>query len=168
MTPIMMRENNNFRLENICLNIICEDPRWKIEDFNFEDLCKYTLNVLEFKPSVEINLLLTNNEKIQFLNKTFRHKNKPTDVLSFPLMDQDEILKVWHQKRTHAIIGDIALGLEYILEEATNFHHHVLHLFTHGLLHLFGYDHMTSEEAKEMEDVEIKILHHLNIPNPYI
>jgi len=89
----------------------------------------------------------------QYLNKTFRHKDKPTNVLSFPETN------------------DLALCHPVIQEEALSQNkpiaHHYTHLIIHGVLHLLGYNHEIETEAAEMENLEIELLKMLNIPNPY-
>ncbi len=106
----------------------------------------------------EISLVLANDQKVQSLNHEFRHKNKPTNVLSFPSDEADEL-------------GDIILAHETIVREAEekgiSLLHHTLHLIVHGFLHLLGYVHEEENEALHMEAVEIKILKTLNISNPY-
>ncbi len=105
------------------------------------------------------SLLLTDNAHMRSLNSQFRHKNKPTNVLSFP------------GDQAHNLLGDIALGYETCAREARDqkivFEHHIKHLIIHGLLHLLGYDHIEISDAKEMEMLEVKILATLDIDNPY-
>ncbi len=113
----------------------------------------------------EITLRITHNEEIQQLNRDFRGKDQPTNVLSFPFevpdFLQDEI----------ATLGDIIIAMPVIEAEATAqkkpLINHFKHMLIHGTLHLLGFDHIEEEEAKEMESLEIKILAKLNIPNPY-
>lgn len=106
----------------------------------------------------EVSVVLTDDKEVQNLNKTFRHKDKPTNVLSFPSDEKGEL-------------GDIILGYETIVQEAQmsgiSLLHHTLHLIIHGFLHLLGYDHENESEAKDMETLEIQILNALNIQNPY-
>jgi probable rRNA maturation factor len=98
------------------------------------------------------------------LNKVYRKKNAPTNVLSFPngLQRFDE---------TPIFLGDIAIGYSVTLEESIEanlpFLNHMQHLLVHGCLHLLGFDHEETDEAEEMERVEIKILRDLNIDDPY-
>ena len=72
---------------------------------------------------------------------------------------------------TDGQLGDLAFGYEIIAQEAASLDipldHHIRHLLIHGLLHLYGFDHVDDEEAQEMEALEIKALAHLQIPNPY-
>ena len=106
----------------------------------------------------EVSVVLTTDEEVHALNKTFRHQDKATNVLSFPSDEKAEL-------------GDIILAYETVLKEAQELGisalHHTLHLIVHGFLHLLGYDHETEHEAEEMESLEIKILQTLNIENPY-
>lgn len=110
-----------------------------------------------------IVILLTNDNAVHALNKTWRGKDSPTNVLSFPT---DETDPTYTQS-----LGDIALAHETIVQEAQEQnkppHHHVLHLVVHGVLHLQGFDHMTDAEALGMETLERLILAKLDVPDPY-
>ncbi len=105
----------------------------------------------------ELSIVLTDDAHIQALNRDYRNKDKPTNVLSFP---QDGLL-----------LGDIILALETVQREATDkgvsFGDHAAHLLIHGYLHLLGYDHQNDKDALQMEALEIKALASLNIDNPY-
>ncbi|MEZ5813389.1 MAG: rRNA maturation RNase YbeY [Alphaproteobacteria bacterium] len=106
----------------------------------------------------ELSLVLADNDFVQKLNKEWRGKDKPTNVLSFP---QDE----------PSMLGDIILAYETVAEEAEaqgkRFEDHMIHLIAHGLLHLLGHDHEEDHEAEIMESLEIEILAAMNIKNPY-
>ena len=99
------------------------------------------------------------------LNKQFRNINKPTNVLSFPSLNNST------SNFKEVFLGDIIFSIETILSEAKinniSIIDHLIHLFIHGLLHLLGYDHKTEDEARDMENLEITILEQLSIPNPY-
>lgn len=105
----------------------------------------------------ELSLVLSNDAQVQILNRDYRNKDKPTNVLSFP--------------QTGLLLGDIVLARETILREAEakkiTFEAHVTHLIIHGWLHLQGFDHQTEETATEMEAIEIAALATLGIDNPY-
>ena len=107
---------------------------------------------------LEVSVVLADDKEVQTLNKTFRHKDKPTNVLSFPSDEKEEL-------------GDIILAFETIMREAIDAEisplHHTIHLIVHGFLHLLGYDHENENEAHHMESMEIQILKALNISNPY-
>lgn len=100
-----------------------------------------------------ISLALVNDEKIKELNKKFRNKDEATDVLSFP-MDEE----IW---------GDIIISTEKIIEQAKEYGHsrqrELAYLYTHGILHLLGYDHKTSSEKKQMRAKEEKILEEVGL-----
>ena len=112
----------------------------------------------EFDAMEEVAILLTSNDHVQQLNMDFRTKDKPTNVLSFP-DDSDDRL------------GDIAIAYKTVEQEALEANiplsHHLSHLVIHGFLHLLGYDHIDQSEAEQMEALEIDLLAHLNIQNPY-
>lgn len=107
----------------------------------------------------EVAILLTDDAHMRALNKQFRRRDAPTNVLSFAGIAD------------HGQLGDIALGFETCAREATQKNialpHHTAHLIVHGLLHLIGYDHMQDEDANKMEALEVTILAKLGINNPY-
>lgn len=111
----------------------------------------------------EISVLLSDDAEIRTLNKTWRGKDKPTNVLSFPLGD--------HAGGGDAPLGDIVLAYETVSREAAerglDLGHHAAHLVVHGMLHILGYDHGNDEDADHMEGLEVRILATLGIPNPY-
>ena len=107
----------------------------------------------------ELSLAFVNDSDIQQLNRDYRHKDKPTNVLSFP------------DDGPAPLLGDIVLAFETVTREAVeksvSLAHHVTHLIIHGFLHLQGYDHETDDAAADMEALEIAALAALNIDNPY-
>lgn len=113
--------------------------------------------------TTEISIVLADNAFIQNLNKTYRGKDKPTNVLSFP-QDPGSDDKVSN-------LGDVVLAYETVKKEAAgqkkSFENHVTHLLVHGILHLLAYDHEDDTEAEEMESLEIRVLESLGIKNPY-
>ncbi|PCI00965.1 MAG: rRNA maturation RNase YbeY [Alphaproteobacteria bacterium] len=113
---------------------------------------------------LSVTFTLMNDPEIQTLNKNFRQKDKPTNVLSFPDGEPDD------NGRLH--LGDIAIAFETLTRESKeqdiSFKNHLSHLIVHGLLHLYGYDHEDDSEADEMESLEIEILKDMGIKNPYI
>lgn len=145
------------------IDITTEDPRWDKAFDNFEMLCRHTVEccasyISTFPHDAEISIVLCDDEKIQKLNAEWREKDKATNVLSFPQDDPHHL-------------GDIILSFDTIRRESDTddkiFAHHVRHLLVHGLLHLLGYDHETSAEAEEMENLERLILAKMDIPDPY-
>jgi len=110
-----------------------------------------------------INLKLVDNKEITELNKIYRNKNKPTNVLSFT---NDDISK----SRTNDL-GDIAISFEFVEQESKEqnkkFDDHVIHMFIHGIYHILGFDHENDSMADVMEEKEILLLEKLQIQNPY-
>jgi probable rRNA maturation factor len=113
------------------------------------------------------SLRLTSAAEIQQLNKDYRHKDKATNVLSFPM----ELPKDIDIGMPENILGDIALCVSVINDEAKqqskSINSHWAHMVVHGMLHLQGYDHVDETEAAEMEQLEINILNKLSFPDPY-
>ena len=112
----------------------------------------------------ELSLVLTDDARIRVLNRDWRGFDKPTNVLSFPAADADD-------DDPGPLLGDVIVAHETMAREAAaegkSFDDHVAHLLVHGLLHLFGFDHETDEEAEEMEALETEILAGLGIADPY-
>lgn len=120
---------------------------------------------------LETSLLFTSNEEVHALNKEWRERDKPTNVLSFPMMERSELLALAPDGPPE-MLGDLALAHETCVREAAekgiSADHHTAHLIVHGLLHLAGYDHETSDDdAEKMEALEVQILAKLGIPDPY-
>ncbi len=112
----------------------------------------------------KITLRIVDKAESQELNKSFRKKDKPTNVLSFPPNDIPGF--------KNDSLGDLALCAAIIAEEATEqekeLEAHWAHMTVHGFLHLLGYDHIEDDEAKTMEELEIEILKNLGYSNPYL
>ena len=128
---------------------------------------------LGFENKFSISILFTGDKKINQLNKKFRKINSPTNVLSFPSMPININNNIFldFDSNFSIFLGDIVISSDTLIKEANNEkkieEDHLIHLFIHGVLHLLGYDHETSYDAKIMETLEIKILKCLNINNPY-
>lgn len=122
-------------------------------------------------PRLSASLLLSGDAEVQALNREWCGKDKPTNVLSFPMLDRAELLALAPDGPPE-LLGDIALALETCAGEAVaegvSLEHRAAHLIVHGLLHLAGYDHETSAgEAEAMEALETKALALLGIADPY-
>ncbi len=117
---------------------------------------------------LELCMVLANDALVQVLNKEYRAKDKPTNVLTFATLDDEDMPDMGGMLS----LGDVILALETIQREATEqnkpFAEHLTHLCVHGTLHLLGYDHMDEDEATVMETLEIRILSQLGIQNPYL
>lgn len=122
-------------------------------------------------PRLITSLLFTSDGEVHVLNREWRGKDKPTNVLSFPMLERDDLLAL-SADGPPEMLGDIALAWETCTREAAekaiSVEHHATHLIIHALLHLAGHDHETSPaDARAMEELEIKTLAHLGIADPY-
>jgi len=122
------------------------------------------------KRPVEISVLMTGDEKVRELNAEYRQKDRPTNVLSFPMSDAEE-LRDTNVTGPELLLGDIILARGVCEAEAAEkgvtVEDHATHLIVHGTLHLLGYDHDGDDEASDMEAREIRALERLGIANPY-
>lgn len=147
---------------SIVLDLRIEDAGWSNEMEDAEAVCQRALDAAFALVAIEgeVALLLTDDDEMHTLNRDWRGKDKPTDVLSFPADEMDA-----------PFLGDIAVGLGVSRGDAATrgikLTDHLSHLVIHGYLHLLGYDHMNEEEAREMEALEIKALAGLGIGDPY-
>ena len=117
------------------------------------------------------SLLFTSDAEVHGLNREWRDRDKPTNVLSFPMLGREELLDL-PADGPPELLGDIALAFETCQREAADkgipLEHHAAHLIVHGLLHLAGHDHeIGDEEAEAMEALETKALARLDIADPY-
>jgi probable rRNA maturation factor len=116
----------------------------------------------------EVALALSSDDAVRVLNRTYRGYDRPTNVLSFPAPPTEPLSR---DAGAASFIGDIVLAAETVRREASArgvpLRHHFAHLLAHGILHLFGYDHLDDVPALEMETLETKVLHRLGIPDPY-
>ena len=111
--------------------------------------------------NITFTILLTNSINMKKLNKKFRNKNKPTDVLSFPFYSSNN-LKIIKQKKLY--IGDVAVSYEIINSRSKkkNFLLEFDKAWVHGLLHLIGYNHIKNKDYSKMNKIEKKILNSIN------
>lgn len=122
-------------------------------------------------PRLSASLLFTSDAEIRELNRDWRRRDKPTNVLSFPMLEREALLALPAEGRPE-LLGDIALAHETCAREAAErgiaLEHHAAHLIVHGLLHLAGYDHeISTTEAEAMEALETKALAICGIADPY-
>jgi probable rRNA maturation factor len=143
----------------INVDVISESNLWskKIKKKNifFNTLVSYFPKKFRFiKKKVSLTILLSNNRNIKRLNKKFRNKNKPTDILSFPLEKKFNLKK-------NPYLGDIVISYEFMNKPKTlknlEFKNKVTKIFIHGFLHLLGYDHHKIKDFKKMIKEEEKI-----------
>ena len=119
---------------------------------------------------IEISVRLTGDEEVRALNAQWRAKDEPTNVLSFPLAEHDELQQA-NVSGPEILLGDIVLARGVCAAEAAEksvtIEQHATHLLVHGTLHLLGYDHHRDEEAADMEAREVRALARLGIADPY-
>jgi len=122
-------------------------------------------------PLVEVAVRLTDDAEVQALNRDFRGKDRPTNVLSFPQVQADLLDTLSNSDDGEILLGDIVLARETCVREAAGkavpIADHATHLIVHGTLHLVGYDHLDDPAADAMEALEVKALASLGIANPY-
>ncbi len=111
----------------------------------------FALEYEDFERSAEVSVTFTDNEGIREINREQRDIDAPTDVLSFPIMSDDDRAADTDRSNGAALLGDIVLNLERARAQAAEYGHsytrEVAFLTVHSVLHLLGYDHLTSEEA---------------------
>ena len=119
---------------------------------------------------IELSVRLTTDREVQALNAQWRGKDKPTNVLSFPQMEPDQLGSV-EDDGPELMLGDLVLAHGTCAREADEkaipLHDHASHLVVHGTLHLLGYDHGDDRQAEDMEDREVRALARLGIADPY-
>ena len=143
----------------INIDVFSEDDRWsqklRKKFFFFNSIAGFFPKKHRFiKRKVSLTILLSNNKNIRKLNKKFRNKNKPTDVLSFPFKKKIDVKKIIY-------LGDIVISYEFMNKPKTlgnlEFKKKVIETFIHGFLHLLGYDHFRLKDFKKMSFEEEKI-----------
>ena len=128
---------------------------------NEEEIREYVQKVLEkeyeSEAPVYMSLLFTGNDEIQVINREYRDKDQPTDVISFAYHETEDF-----DIGPYDTLGDIVVSLERVVEQAKEYNHsdkrELFYVLTHGILHLLGYDHIEEEDKKEMRAKEEEIL----------
>lgn len=142
-----------------------------------KDVIEMAMDYEQCPYEAEVNVLLTDNSGIHEINKECRNIDAPTDVLSFPMLEYDSPsdfsflenggTDYFNPETGELILGDIVLSVDKIKEQAYNYGHaekrELAFLVAHSMLHLFGYDHMTDDDASVMEEKQNDILNKLNI-----
>ena len=144
------------------LEITVKDSRWKKNLPHYRAFCRKAINsVIDLKNNT-VSVVLADDTFVHALNLEYRHIDRPTNVLSFPMPFVDIPMRP---------MGDIVLSLDTLEKECMEQHktlqEHLAHLLIHGALHLSGYDHITDEQAHEMESLEIETMEKLGFENPY-
>jgi probable rRNA maturation factor len=129
-----------------------------IDISTIEDYAKVViLDEYESEKDIYVSLLLADNATIQTVNRDYRGKDKPTDVISFAYLEVEEVIDAPVET-----LGDIVISLERVEEQAKEYGHsfqrELFYVLTHGILHLLGYDHIQEEDKKIMRAKEEEIL----------
>jgi probable rRNA maturation factor len=141
-----------------------------------EQVIEAALDYVGCPYETQVNLLLTMNEQIHEMNRQFREIDRPTDVLSFPMVDYEEPAQFdfledrddcFDPESGELILGDIVISKEKVVEQAEEYGHSLLReyafLIAHSMLHLTGYDHIEESDRVEMEEKQKEIMQILNI-----
>lgn len=142
-----------------------------------EEVINFTIEHEDFPYESEVNLTLMDNEGIREINREYRNIDAPTDVLSFPMLSyetagdfsglEDDYDDNFNPDTGEIMLGDILISVERVKEQAKEYGHsekrEYAFLIVHSMLHLFGYDHMTPEEAAQMEAKQSEILNAMHI-----
>ena len=147
------------------IDIQVRDKRYYRHKLKLKTFCRQIIQSawLDDEPS-EISLVLADDDFVHILNRDYRGKDKPTNVLSFENADKPPQGQPW-------LAGDIIIAYQTVLKEAKEqdktFCAHLAHLLIHGTLHLQGYDHLNARQAKKMESLETNIMKNLGYQDPY-
>ena len=142
----------------IKVDVVIDNNKWKKKikraNFFFNKILRFFPKKYKFeKKKILFSLSLSDNQKIQKLNKKFRKKNKPTDVLSFPYNDK--------VGKNEFYLGDIIISYNYMNQPKNisnlNFKNKVVKIFIHGFLHLLGFDHKKNSDFNKMQREENKL-----------
>jgi len=139
------------------------------EEKVINDVVKKVLELEKIVHELSVYITLTNNDEIHVINKEYRDVDRPTDVLSFPMYERDEIDLLREEKKddVEEILGDIIISIPKVIEQANEYGHsyerELAYLTTHGMLHLLGYDHMIDDEKAIMREHEERVLEALGI-----
>lgn len=150
--------------DGLDVDILVKEPAWEQVLEEQEPLTMSAIGAALSQLSApkigELSVALINDAEMQDLNKAYRGKDRPTNVLSFP------------DEGPAPLLGDIVVALETVQREAKeksiSLSDHFVHMIIHGFLHLQGYDHIDPDEAEHMERLEIAALASMEIDNPYV
>ncbi len=128
-------------------------------------------SLAEARFTVSVSVHFGSDDEVQALNRDYRHKDKPTNVLSFPMLEPDMFDALANTDDGEVLLGDIMLAYQTCAREAEEkgiaLTAHATHLVAHGMLHLLGHDHIEEADAEIMEALEVKALANLGLDNPY-
>lgn len=163
------------------MSIYIENETDITPDFDYEEIIRkvisYSSDFIHCPYETEVNVVITDNDGIHQINKEYRNIDRPTDVLSFPMIEyekpgdfsaiEEENEDLFNPETGELVLGDIMISIEKMREQAMEYGHSELRelafLVAHSMLHLFGYDHMEENERKSMEEAQRNILDDLKI-----
>ena len=162
------------------MTLIFEHESGQVLGFDEKEIAKKVIDAavdyIECPYESQVNIVLTGNEQIKEVNREFRKIDKETDVLSFPAIDfekpgdfsiVDDDDEYFDMESGELMLGDMMISVDRVFSQAEEYGHSVKReyafLIAHSMLHLFGFDHMTKEEAQEMEKMQKEILDELGI-----
>ena len=146
-----------------------------------KDVAEHACDFVKCPYETEVNVLLTDNEGIREINKDNRNIDKPTDVLSFPMLDYNEpadfslaeenTYDYFDSESGNLMLGDIVISIDKVYSQAEEYGHspkrEIAFLTAHSMLHLFGYDHMEDDERERMEHLQERILNEKGYTRDY-
>ncbi|MCK5336881.1 MAG: rRNA maturation RNase YbeY [Gammaproteobacteria bacterium] len=149
------------------LDLVIQNQQEECEIPSQELMQKWAEQALMDDNDVQVTLRIVTAEESRQLNNDYRGKDKPTNVLSFPMEMPEELIK----EMEVSLLGDLVICAQVVAQESLqqkkNEDAHWAHMLVHGMLHLQGYDHIEDAEAELMEQQEIKILNQLGFDDPY-
>ena len=149
------------------LDFLSKYPEYESYEQEFLSIMDIAFKELGIKCDPIVSVSLVDNRYIHRINKKYRHIDRPTDVISFAFLDDGNLYDDVLYKSGMVALGDIYISVEKANEQAVEYGHSIkrelLFLFTHGLLHLLGYDHMNEEDEKEMFSLQDVILDHKGV-----
>ncbi len=164
-------------MRHIEIEISIQDPIWE-KLGNIEAIVKLSaekaLSSAQYPKEIrdhdlELSLVLANDDLLHVLNREYREKDSPTNVLTFASIDSEDYEQ--EAMMSPYNLGDVLLSYDTIVKECQEqgkfLMDHIKHLTVHGVLHLLGYDHTNDDDATNMETLEIRILEQLDVQNPY-
>jgi probable rRNA maturation factor len=166
-SPSPARPRKRGAEKQVQIDVIVRSSRWRKRPTAKTIVKKAVLAAADAvsTPRAELAIVLSDDSGIRTLNRDWRGKNAPTNVLSFPAA------RAGKGQSASPYIGDVIIAYQTVAREAVAegkpFNHHLAHLAVHGFLHLLGYDHENDRDAQKMERLERKILKRLAVPDPY-
>ena len=147
------------------IEIQVQDKRFYFRKWRLKSFClRIIQSAWKEKESAEVSLVLADDDFVHVLNRDYRGKDCPTNVLSFENAEKPPKGQTW-------LAGDIVVAYQTVAREAAaqgkTFEAHLAHLLIHGTLHLQGYDHLTEKQARVMETTETELMHSLGYNDPY-